>query len=87
MEDCRGDGAGNMAQKYSKVATRIQRIYEKAVYVHCNLYVLNLCIASSCQIPIFRDMMGDIRSVSVFLNVSPKRTLILKGNINGCHCM
>jgi hypothetical protein len=42
MEDCRGegyDGVGNMAGKYSGVATRIQRIYEKAVYVHCNSHL------------------------------------------------
>jgi hypothetical protein len=71
-----------MAGKYSGVATRIQRIYEKAVYVHCNSHVLNLCIASACQMPIIRGMMDDIRSVSNFFNDSPKRTLILKAKIN-----
>ena len=86
INDCRGqgyDGAGNMAGKYSGVATRrIQRIYEKAAYVHCNSHVLNLCIASSCQIEIIRDMMDSVRTVSNFFNDSPKRTLVLKDKIN-----
>ena len=85
MDDCRDqgyDGAGNMAGKYSGVATRIQRIYEKAAYVHCNSHVLNLCIASSCQIEIIRDMMDSVRTVSNFFNDSPKRTLVLKDKIN-----
>ena len=44
------DGAGNMAGKYSGVARRIERFYEKAVYVHCNSHVLNPIMASSCQL-------------------------------------
>ncbi|CAB4043830.1 52 kDa repressor of the inhibitor of the kinase-like, partial [Paramuricea clavata] len=85
MEDCRGqgyDGAGNMAGKLSGVAARIQRIYDKAIYVHCNSHVLNLCVASSCKINVVRDMMDNVRNVSNFLNDSPKRTLVLKKKIS-----
>ena len=84
MEDCRGqgyDGAGNMAGKLSGVAARIQRIYDKAIYVHCNSHVLNLCVASSCKINV-RDMMDNVRNVSNFFNDSPKRTLVLKKKIS-----
>ena len=52
MEECRGqgyDGTGNMAGKLSGVAARIQKNYDKAIYVHCNSHVLNLCIASSVK--------------------------------------
>ena len=71
-----------MAGKYSGVATRIQRNYEKASYVHCNSHVLNLCVASSCHIELIRDMMDNVRTVSNFFNDSPKRTLVLKEKIN-----
>jgi hypothetical protein len=85
MEDCHGqgyDGAGNMAGKLSGVAARIQRIYDKAIYVHCNSHVLNLCVASSCKINVVRDMMDNVRNVSNFFNDSPKRTLVLKKKIS-----
>ena len=85
MGDCRGqgyDGAGNMAGKLSGVAARIQGIYDKAIYVHCNSHILNLCIASSCKVKIVRDMMDNVRNVSNFFNDSPKRTLVLKKHIN-----
>jgi hypothetical protein len=84
MEECRGqgyDGAGNMAGKLSGVAARIQCRFEKAIYVHCGSHVLNLCVASSCSLPIIRDMMDNVRSVSDFFNSSPKRTLVLQERI------
>ena len=84
MEECRGqgyDGAGNMAGKLSGVAARILQNYEKAVYVHCGSHILNLCVASACQIEVIRNMMDNVRSVSDFFNNSPKRTLVLKEKI------
>ena len=80
MDDCRGqgyDGAGNMAGKLSGVAARIQGTHEKAIYVHCNSHILNLCVVSCCSIPFVRDMMDNVRSISNFFNDSPKRTQIL----------
>ncbi len=85
MEDCCGqgyDGAGNMAGKFSGVAVQTQRNYEKAIYIHCNPHILNLCVASSCQIQIVPDMMDNVRKVSDFFNSSPKRMLVLKSKIN-----
>ena len=78
MEDCRGqgyDGAGNMVGKLSGVAARIQRSHDKAIYVHCGSHVLNLCVASSCRIDVVRNMMDNVRAVSDFFNISPKRVL------------
>ena len=80
MDDCRSqgyDGAGNMAGKLSGVAARIQGTHEKAIYVHCNSHILNLCVALCCSIPFVRDMMDNVRSISNFFNDSPKRTQIL----------
>mgnify|MGYP001797961719 FL=1 len=84
LDDCRGqgyDGAGNMAVKLSGVAVRIQKNHEKAIYVHCGAHILNLCVASSCQLEIVRDMMGNVRAVSDFFNNSPKRVIVLEQKI------
>lgn len=83
MEDCCGqgyDGAGNIAGKYSGIATQIQTLHEKACHVHCNSHVLNICMASCCQIPLIRDMMDDVHSVSNVFNNSPKPALKKKIN-------
>ena len=84
MEECCGqgyDGAGNMASKSSGVAARILQNYEKAVYIHCGSYILNLCVASACQIEVIRNMMDNVRSVSDFFNNLQKKTLVLKEKI------
>ena len=50
--DCRGQGydrAGNMAGRLSGAAARIQAVQDKAIYVHCNSHILNLCVASCCK--------------------------------------
>ena len=41
-------------------------------------HTLNLCVASSCKIPIIRDMMDNVRAVSDFFNNSPKRVIVLQ---------
>ena len=74
-------GVETWQDKFSGVAAKIQRKYEKAIYVHCNSHILNLCVASSCQIQIVRDMMDNVRKVSDFFNSSPKRTLVLRSKI------
>jgi hypothetical protein len=71
-----------MAGKLSGVAARIQRIYDKAIYVHCYSHVLNLCVASSCQMNVVWDMMENIRNISNFFNDLLKRTLVLKKKVN-----
>ena len=52
MQYCRGqcyDGAGNMAGKCSGAA--IQQTYQQAKYVHFCSHVLNLCVASTYDLP------------------------------------
>ncbi|XP_065064865.1 52 kDa repressor of the inhibitor of the protein kinase-like [Rhopilema esculentum] len=80
IANCRGqgyDGAANMSGKCSGAAVTIQRDYPKAIYVHCRSHVLNLCIASACQIQMVKNMMGHVRVVSEFFNVHPKRYVLL----------
>ena len=38
------DGAGAMAGKTKGAAARIAECYPKAVYTHCAVHVLNLCV-------------------------------------------
>ena len=76
IDDCRGqgyDGAGNMAGRLSGAAARIQENYKKALYVHCNSHILNLCVATCCKEQLVSNMMGHVRVTSEFFNFSPKR--------------
>ena len=76
LDLCRGqgyDGAGNMAGRLSGAAARIKATNEKAVYVHCNSHVLNLCVASCCGQQLVQNMMNTVRVVAEFYNFSPKR--------------
>ena len=67
------DGASNMASSIRGVAGRIQQDYPKAVHIHCNSHVLNLCIMSACSIQPIRNLMGTLKSVNIFFDYSPKR--------------
>ena len=81
---CRGqgyDGAGNMAGKCNGAAATIRKKYPHAIYVHCRSHVLNLAVASACQLTYVRNMMGLVKSVSDFFNVHPKRFSILEAKI------
>ena len=75
------DGAGNMAGKYSGVATNIQSTCPKAVYVHCAAHCLNLCVVAACSIPSVKNIMGTMVKLCLFFLNSPKRQLELEKNI------
>ena len=84
MEFCRGqgyDGAGNMAGRVSGAAARIQANNKNAIYVHCGSHILNLCIASSCQMQLVRNMMDNVHVTSELFNNSPKRFDLLRQKI------
>ena len=72
------DGAGNIAGKKSGVSSRIFKLSDKALYVHCFNHRLNLVIAKSCNIQKVRNLMGIGKEISYFLNLSPKREKFLK---------
>ena len=81
---CRGlgyDGAGNMSGKCNGASSIIKRQYPKALYLHCRLHLLNLCVASACSIPVLRNMMSRVKSVSDFSNMHPKRFALLAAKI------
>lgn len=81
IDDCRGqgyDGAGNMAGQLSGAAARITARQEKAIYVHCNSHILNLCVATCCKERLIRNMMDHVRVASEFFLFSPKRFALLQ---------
>ena len=84
MEFCRGqgyDGAANMVGKCSGAAAIITSKVPKIPYVHCGSHLLNLCIASACNIQLVRNMMAHVRIVSDFFNNSPKCFQLLQKKI------
>ena len=81
LEDCRGqcfDGAGNMADKFSGLSTRVLEDNPIALYTHCSSHRLNLCVAASCQIQSVRNMMDHLTSISSFFSKSPNRHRLLE---------
>ena len=55
------------------------------VCTHCFFHRLNLAVSKSCTIPLVRDMMSHIKSISYFFNASEKRQCLLAKNIE-THC-
>ena len=84
MEFCMGqryDGTANMAGKCFGAAAFITSKFPKIPYVHYDSHLLNLCIASACNIQLVRNMMAHVRIVSDFFNNSPKRFQLLQKKI------
>ncbi len=48
---------------------------------NCSSHFLNLCVASSCQSQVIKNMMEKVRVISEFFNYSPKRFQVLQSNI------
>ena len=80
---CRGqcyDGAGNMAGKFSGLASRILQINDLALYTHCASHRLNLAVAAAaaCNFKPINNVMESVRTIAAFFNKSPKRQRLLE---------
>lgn len=71
------DGAGNMAGKCRGAAACIQRVYPKAVYVHCASHTLNLCVVAACEVQSIKNMMATLVQICIFFSF-PKGQLELE---------
>ena len=71
------NGAGNMAGKCRGAAACIQRLYPKAVYVHCALHTLNLCVVAACEVKSTKNMTATLVQIYIFFSF-PKRQLQLE---------
>ena len=73
IKECRGqayDGASATSSQKVGVQSRVKEVSPLALYTHCNSHILNLSIASACQIPLIRNMINE---TFLFFDNSPKR--------------
>lgn len=81
---CRGqgyDGAPSMGGKCGGAAKLLRDKYPKALYLHCALHRLNLCIMHCLQLTSVSNMFSVVTSISNFFNFSPKRQKCLEENV------
>ena len=84
MRLCRGqgyDGAGNMSGKYIGASTLIKIQFPLAIYTHCCSHRLNLCLSTSCQMQLVRNMLGTLEKAILFFENSQKRLNQLKKDV------
>lgn len=73
------DGCSTMAGVCSGVATRIQQLQPKAVFVHCYGHALNLSVNDTMKNSrISRDCLNTCYEVIKLVKCSPKRDAMLK---------
>ena len=65
-------GASNMSARHG-VQGILSEENSKAVYIHCNSHILNLCIVQACSLQSIRNMNGTVTESSFFFKNSPKR--------------
>ena len=59
------DGAANMSGRHSGVATQIQQLEARALYMHCIGHCLNLAVQDTCcSITIMRDAFDTVLELS-----------------------
>ena len=78
--DCRGqcyDGAPNMQSLKKRAASYILMESPKAYITHCSSHRLHLSLASTCKIPIIKNVVEIYKSVFIYFNTSPKRENLL----------
>ncbi|XP_065681456.1 zinc finger MYM-type protein 1-like [Hydra vulgaris] len=81
IQNCRGQGydsAGCMAGEYKGVASRIKALNREAIFVHCASHRLSLVVAAACQVQKVKNLLGQVKEISYFFNLSPKRSNCLK---------
>ena len=80
FENCRGqgyDGGANMSATRG-VQGRLLVENPKAIYMHCNAHILNLCIVHACGLPAIRNMNSTITETANFFSNSAKRQAFLE---------
>ena len=72
------DGAPSMSGEKSGVQRLIRNKQPKAVYTHCAGHSFNLAIIRSCSVPTISNCIEQIRSLTIWIKMSPKREGLLK---------
>ncbi|XP_052799150.1 uncharacterized protein LOC128230746 [Mya arenaria] len=76
------DGAANMSGKYRGVHARVREIIPDAVYTHCKVHSLNLCIIHACKEPLVRNVMDTIQTIAFAFDYSAKRLTAFNDALN-----
>ncbi|XP_068213841.1 zinc finger MYM-type protein 1-like [Palaemon carinicauda] len=75
LKNCRGqcyDGASNMSGRKSGVATQLENIESRALYMHCYGHSLTLaCQDAIKQNKLMRDTLDDTREITKLIKKSP----------------
>ena len=85
ISDCRGqgyDGAGSVSGHKNGCSAIIKRINSKALYTHCFSHRLNLSIAYACSLRSVSNMLGTVKTISYFFNLSEQRQRSFEKNID-----
>ncbi len=67
--NCQGyNGASNMSARHG-IQGILSKENNKALYVHCNSHILNLCIVQACYLRSIRNMSGTVLSLRFSLKI------------------
>ena len=78
------DGAASMSSCNIGAASVILEQNPCAVYSHCVAHALNLAVVNSSTTQEIRNMMGTVREIVAFINVSSKRLAVFKAAVAHC---
>ena len=80
MSQCRAqayDGASNMSGVRNGVQAIFKREEPRALYVHCLVHILNLCVKGILEVcTLIRNTMDFIHALVQFIKFSPKRLIM-----------
>ena len=63
-----------MQERYSGLATRVQEVENRAIYIHCHAQELNVALQSACYaVRDIRNVFGTVSSLCNCLEGSAKR--------------
>ena len=80
------DGASTMSGERAGVQARIRERQPKALYTHCAGHSLNLAILNSCSIVPITNCIDQIKSFTLWIRHSDKRSGLLKAVVEkGTH--
>ena len=73
------DGAANMAGHLNGVAAQVQQTEPKAIFIHCLVHSLNLCLQECAkQSKPIRDALALVNELHNLIKLSPKRLALIK---------
>ena len=62
-----------MAGSYKGAAALTKAIFPFALYFHCAIHRLYLCVQNTCSVQMVQNSMDSIKDISYLFNLSPKR--------------